>query len=47
MHIVDKKHGKPAATHCEELPETATKSANSATLYHFSGENQLFSAETR
>jgi len=28
MHNVTKYHGMPTAIHCEELTETATKTAN-------------------
>ncbi len=40
--MLTKYHGTFAAIHCEELTETATKTANSRNLYHSVPENHLF-----
>ncbi len=42
MHNVTKYDGMLAAKHCEELTETATKTANNRTLSHSEQENHFF-----
>ena len=42
MHNVTKYYGMLAAIHCEELTETATKTANNRTLSHSEQENHFF-----
>ena len=42
MHNVTKYHGMLAAIHCEELTETATKTANNRTLSYSEPENHFF-----
>lgn len=42
MHNVTKYDGMLAAIHCEELTETATKTANRWNLSHSAPENHLF-----
>ena len=42
MHNVTKYYGMLAAIHCEELTETATKTANMWNLSHSEPENHLF-----
>jgi hypothetical protein len=42
MHNVTKYYGMLAVIHCEELTETATKTANNITLAHSAPENQFF-----
>jgi len=42
MHNVTKYDGMLAAKHCEELTETATKTANNCTLSYSEPENHFF-----
>jgi len=42
MHNVTKYYGMLAAVHCEELTETATKTANIRNLSYSALENHLF-----
>jgi len=42
MHNVTKYDGMLAAKHCEELTETATKTANNRTLSYSEPENHFF-----